>query len=118
MRALDDMTVGDDELHGVDMLRKSLEAPIRQIAENAGADGSVVLEAVKKGEGGFGYNAATGSYEDLTVVGVIDPAKVTRSALQNAASIAIMILTTEAAVCDIPEPKKESAGHGGGEMEY
>lgn len=101
--ALDGIVASDDEMLGVEILRRALEAPLRQIAENAGADGAVVLEKVRAGTGGYGYNAATGVYEDLSVVGVLDPAKVTRSALQNAASVAIMILTTEVAVTDLPE---------------
>jgi len=100
------LRVDDEELVGVKILRRTLEEPVRQIAENAGKDGAVVAEEVKKGSGNFGYNAATDTYEDLVVSGIIDPAKVTRSALQNAASIAGLILTTEAVVADIP--KKES----------
>ena len=116
MAALDDLVVSDDEAAGVEILRKALEAPLRQIAENAGDDGAVVLQGVKQGEGGYGYNAATGRYEDLMTVGIVDPAKVTRSALQNAASIAIMILTTEVAVSDKPEPAKHDPMAGGGGM--
>ncbi|MEK7529579.1 MAG: chaperonin GroEL [Patescibacteria group bacterium] len=116
MAALDDFVVSDDEAAGVEILRKALEAPLRQIAENAGDDGAVVLQGVKQGEGGYGYNAATGRYEDLMTVGIVDPAKVTRSALQNAASIAIMILTTEVAVSDKPEPAKPDPMAGGGGM--
>lgn len=100
--ALDDLVVSDDEMVGVEILRRALEAPLRQIAMNAGAEGGVVLERVRAGSGGYGYNAATDAYEDLSVVGVLDPAKVTRSALQNAASVAIMILTTEVAIADLP----------------
>ncbi len=114
--ALDHVEVEGDERIGLDILRRALEEPLRIIAQNAGADGSVVAERVKSGTGSFGYNAATNVYEDLVASGVIDPAKVTRCALQNAASIAIMIITTEAAVVEIP--KKESSepygGHGGG----
>jgi chaperonin GroEL len=84
------------------------------IATNAGADGSVVVEKVKAQTGSFGYNAATDVYEDLVVIGVIDPAKVTRSALQNASSIAIMIITTEAAVTEIPKKDEPAAPQGGG----
>lgn len=98
-----------DEKVGARILRRALEAPVRQIAENAGKDGSVVVEAVRKGTGAFGYNAATDTYEDLVVAGIIDPTKVTRFALQNAASIASMVLTTECVVTDIPE-KKEKGG--------
>ncbi len=104
--ALDDVVVSDEEMVGVEILRRALGAPLKQIAENAGADGSVILERVRQGSDGYGFNAATGVFEDLSVVGVVDPAKVTRSALQNAASIAIMILTTEVAITDIPEPEK------------
>lgn len=118
MAALDGLKLTADEQHGVDLLRRALEAPLRQIAENAGADGSVVLERVKAGKDGFGYNAATGDYEDMVAAGIVDPAKVTRSALQNAASIATMILTTEAAVADIPEPKKEAPAPSHDEMGY
>ena len=108
MKSLDNVDAIGDERIGIDILRRALEEPLRMIAENAGADGGVVAEHVKAGEGSFGYNAATDSYEDLVAAGVIDPAKVTRSALQNAASIAIMIITTEAAVTEIPK-KEESA---------
>jgi len=115
--ALDQVETSGEERIGLDILRRALEEPMRMIAQNAGKDGSVVLERVKREVGPVGYNAATDVYEDLVKAGVIDPAKVTRSALQNAASIAIMIITTEAAVTDIP--KKEEAepshgGHGGG----
>ncbi len=102
IKSLDQANAEGDERIGIDILRRALEEPLRTIAENAGADGGVVAERVKAGEGSFGYNAATNVYEDLVAAGVIDPAKVTRSALQNAASIAIMIITTEAAVTHIP----------------
>ncbi len=113
-KVLDEVLVSDEEMVGVEILRRALQAPLRQIAENAGADGSVVLERVKAGSDGFGYNAATDSYEDLTVAGVLDPAKVTRSALQNAASIANMILTMEVAITNIPESEKPAPASGGG----
>ncbi|TAK05312.1 chaperonin GroEL [Patescibacteria group bacterium] len=111
--ALDAVNVTGDEAVGVDILRRALLEPVKQIAANAGQDGSVVAEKVRQMKGGEGYNAATDTYEDLVAAGVIDPAKVTRTALQNAASIAAMLLTTEAVVVDKPE-KKEEAGHGGG----
>lgn len=114
MKSLDQVNAEGDERIGLDILRRALEEPLRMIAENAGADGGVVAERVKAGEGSFGYNAATNVYEDLVVAGVIDPAKVTRSALQNAASIAIMIITTEAAVTDIPKKEEPAAPQGGG----
>ena len=113
---LDSVNASGDERIGLDILRRALEEPLRMIAENAGKEGSVVCEKVKAGTAGFGYNAATDLYEDMLVAGIIDPAKVTRSALQNAASIAIMIITTEAAITDLPK-KEEPApnpGMGGG----
>ena len=104
-----------DEAIGVRLLSKAIEEPIRAIAQNAGKDGSVVVEAVKKMTGSEGYNALTDVYEDMLKAGIVDPAKVTRSALQNAASIAAMFLTTECVITE--KPKKEEAGghgHGGG----
>jgi chaperonin GroEL len=108
---LDGFTV-DDERTGARIVLRSLEEPLRQIAENAGHEGSVVINDVRKAKKGFGLNAATGEIVDLVAEGVIDPAMVTRSALQNAASIAKNILTTEAIVAEIPE--KDGAGAGGG----
>jgi chaperonin GroEL len=102
----------DDERTGARIVLRSLEEPLRQIAENAGHEGSVVVNDVRKAKKGFGLNAATGEIVDLVEAGVIDPAMVTRSALQNAASIAKNILTTEAIVAEIPD--KEGAGAGGG----
>lgn len=115
-QALEELVVTDEEAIGVEILKKALEAPIRQIAYNAGADPSVVLHNVRQGSGNYGYNAATDTYEDLLVSGVVDPAKVNRSALQNAASIATMLLTTEVAVTDLPEKDKASAPAMGGGM--
>ena len=104
IRSIDDVqTVDSDEKVGLKMLRKALEAPLRQIAQNAGKDGSVVIEEVRRKEKGIGYNAATDEYVDMIKAGIIDPLKVTRSALQNAASVAAMVLTTETAVADLPE---------------
>ena len=103
--SLDSLELDDREKVSLDILKRALEEPLRMISQNAGKDGSVVVDKVKLGEGAFGYNAATDEYVDLISEGVIDPAKVTRSALQNAVSIAIMIITTEAAITDIP--KKE-----------
>ncbi len=97
-----------DEKVGVEIVRRALEEPVRQIAENAGAEGSVVVSRVKAEKGTVGYNAATGEYEDLVKAGVVDPAKVVRTTIQNAASIAAMLLTTECLVSDKPE-KKEPA---------
>jgi chaperonin GroEL len=98
---------------GFDILMKALHAPIKQIATNAGKDGSEVALRVKEKGGSFGYNALTDTYEDLLAAGIVDPTKVTRSALQNAASAASMFLTTQAVVADIPEPAKNDS-HGGG----
>lgn len=103
--------VNEDENIGIDIVRKALESPLRNIAENAGAESSVVLQKVLNGKSGYGFNARTEVYEDLMGAGVIDPAKVTRVALENAASISGMVLTTEAAISDKPE--KKSAGGGG-----
>ena len=94
-----------DEKTGVDIVTRALEEPLRQIANNAGVEGALVVQKVSAGEGAFGYNADTDSYEDIIAAGVPDPTKVTRSALENAASIASLLLTTEALVADIPEPE-------------
>ena len=112
--AIDALTLVGDEATGAVMVRKSLEAPLFWIAQNAGFEGSVMVNAVEAAKGNIGLNAATGEMVDLVAAGVIDPAKVTRSALQNAASIAALLLTTEAIVADKPEPA--SAGGGGGGM--
>ena len=98
----------DDELAGVNIIRNASEAPLRQIAHNAGFEGSIVVEKVRQGKDGFGFNAATGEYEDLIKAGVIDPKKVTRTALLNAASVASLLLTTECAISEKPEPKKDA----------
>jgi chaperonin GroEL len=104
-RVLDSVPVSEEEKIGINILKRALEEPLRQIAENAGQDGAVVIEKIRNTEGNMGYNAATNQFEDLVAAGIVDPTKVTRSALQNAASIAGMILTTEVAVTDIPEKK-------------
>ncbi len=106
LSALDNIKAEGDELTGVNLVRKALEAPIRQIAENAGVEGSIIVERIKKEKVGFGYNAATGEWVDMISAGIVDPAKVTRSALQNAASVAATFLTTEAAIADKPEKEK------------
>lgn len=112
---LDALTLEGDEKIGLNILRRAVEEPVRIIAQNAGKDGSVVAQAVKTANGSSGYNAAKDIYEDLMVAGIVDPAKVTRSALQNAASAAAMFLTTECAITDIPK-KEEPAGHDHGGM--
>ncbi len=107
-------TLTGDEKTGAVIIKRALEEPVRQIAENAGLEGSVVVNAVKKSEYGIGFNAMTGEYVDMIKVGIVDPTKVTRSALQNAASISAMFLTTEAAVADIKEEEPAMPPMGGG----
>jgi chaperonin GroEL len=107
---------GDQEI-GVQIVKRALQAPLRQIATNAGVDGSIVIQKVLDNKSvNFGYNAATDVYEDLVKAGVIDPTKVVRTALQNAASISTLLLTTEAVISEIPEEKKEMPGMPGGGM--
>lgn len=110
--AIDKIKLEGDEQTGVNLVKKALEEPLRQIANNAGQEGSVVVEKVKNSKPGIGFNALTEQYEDMIKAGIIDPVKVTRSALQNAASIAAMLLTTEALVTEVP--KKEELPGGGG----
>jgi chaperonin GroEL len=119
--ALDKLKLQSDEQVGVDIVRRALEAPIRQIADNAGARGEVVVERVAKASPGEGFDALLGEYGDMFAKGIVDAAKVTRSALQNAASIAAMVLTTETLVTDLPEREKAAAGGGhghGGDMDF
>lgn len=108
--ALDNLVISGEEKVGVEILKRALEEPVRQIAQNAGKDGAVVGSEVKKLTGNMGYNAEADKYEDMIAAGIVDPAKVTRSALQNAASIAAMLLTTEAVVTDLPEKKEAASG--------
>ena len=114
---------GDEQI-GLNIIRRACEEPVRQIVNNAGVEGAIIIGKIRENDNPhFGYNAQTEVYEDLVLSGVIDPAKVTRSALQNAASIAGLMLTTEAMVCEIPEKKSAPAGghggHGGPEgMDY
>ena len=103
-----------DETTGIAIIRSAIESPLRTIVANAGGEGSVIVQAVKAGEGSFGYNAREDKYEDMLAAGIIDPTKVTRLALENAASIAGLLLTTEAVVSDIPEEKAPDMGHGHG----
>jgi len=110
-KSLDTLNLVGDEKIGRQIILKALEEPLKQIAQNAGIEGSVVVDKVKKLEGSKGYNAATDTYEDLIKAGIIDPTKVTRSALQNAASAAAMLLTTEAVVTDLPEKGRKSHNH-------
>ena len=115
-KSLDSLKLDHDQKVGADIVRRAIEAPIRWIAQNAGVEGSIVVQKVKEGKDAFGYNAASDEYEDLVKAGVIDPTKVVRSALQNAASIASLLLTTEAMVSEIPEEKKEAQMPQGGGM--
>ncbi|HET6480736.1 MAG TPA: chaperonin GroEL [Actinoplanes sp.] len=117
--AFDKLDLLGDEATGANIVKVALDAPLRQIAVNAGLEGGVVVEKVRNLEAGWGLNAATGEYVDLLAAGIIDPAKVTRSALQNAASIAALFLTTEAVVADKPEKNPAPAGApGGGDMDF
>ncbi len=114
--ALDKLQVEGDEKIGVNILKRILEEPVRQIAENAGWEGSIVIQKVKEGTGGFGFNAETEKFEDLYKAGVIDPAKVARIALENAASVASLLLMTEATIVEKPEPKQSHSMPPGGDM--
>jgi chaperonin GroEL len=120
--SLDSLKLEGDEAVGVDIVRKALEAPARQIADNAGARGEVIVDQVRQAKLGSGYDALKGEYGDMFAKGIVDARKVTRSALQNAASIAAMVLTTETLVTDIPEKEKAGAGaghgHPGGDMDF
>jgi chaperonin GroEL len=116
-KALDKLEVSEEERFGVQIIRRSLEEPLRQICANAGEEGSIIVQQVRDGKGSFGYNARTGKFGDLISMGVIDPVKVVRSALQNAASVSGLLLTTEALVAEKPKEEKAAGGgggHGGG----
>jgi chaperonin GroEL len=115
---LGNLRVSDDERVGVRIIQKALEEPARWIAQNAGAEGAVVLDKIKNGKGAFGFNAATEEYGDMVKAGIIDPTKVVRSALQNAASVAGLMITTEAMIADKPEKKNEAPHAHGGEEDY
>lgn len=116
VKSLENIELAGDEQVGIEILKKALEEPTKQIAENAGKEGSVVVEEIKKLQKNEGYNALTNQYEDLVKAGIIDPTKVTRSALQNATSIASLILTTEAVVTDLPEKENKDMGMPPGGM--
>src|SRR5215207_5679806 len=115
-KAIDNVKLEGDEAIGAQIVRRAIESPIRMLCANAGVEGAVVVGQVANGKGNYGYNVATGEYEDLVKAGVVDPTKVTRTALQNAASIAGLLLTTECMITEIPEKKEAPAGggHGGG----
>lgn len=110
--ALDRIEASGDVLTGIQLVKKALEEPVRQIANNAGVEGSIIVEKVKEKEFGIGFDALTGEFVKMLDAGITDPAKVTRSALQNAASIAGMLLTTECLVAEIPEEKPDTPGGG------
>jgi len=112
--ALDGLTLEGDEATGAEIVRRAIEAPLRQLAANAGVEGALIVEQVKQRSGNEGYNVATGEYVDLITAGVVDPTKVTRSALQNAASISGLLLTTECLITDIPEKEEPAGGHDHG----
>ncbi len=121
--AIDALKLEGDEQIGVEIVKRAIEAPLRCLAQNAGVEGSIVVQEVKKRKGNEGYNVATNEYEDLVKAGVVDPKKVTRSALQNASSIAGLLLTTECLITELPEKDKPApmpgGGHGGmGGMDY
>jgi len=121
--AIEALKLAGDEQIGVDIVRRALEAPLRALASNAGVEGSIIVQEVKRRKGNEGYNVATGEYVDLVKAGVVDPKKVTRSALQNASSIAALLLTTECLITELPEKEKPApagGGHGGmgGGMDY
>jgi len=118
LSALDKLKLQGDEQTGADIVRRALQEPLRRIAENAGEDGSVIVKGVLEAKGNMGFNAQTLVYEDMVKAGVIDPTKVVRSALENAASIAGLFLTTECAINDKPKKEKASAGHSHGEEDF
>jgi len=110
--ALGDLKLEGDEATGADIVRRAIESPLRQLAANAGREGALIVEHVANEKGNIGYNVATGKYEDLIAAGVVDPTKVTRSALQNAASISGLLLTTECLITDLPEKEEAGGDHG------
>jgi len=118
LAALDKLKLEGDEKTGVNIVRKAIEEPLKQIVTNGGQEGSVIVEKVKEQKKGWGYDAATCQFVDMVAAGIVDPTKVTRSALQNAASIAGILLTTEVLITEKPEEKKgASMGGGHGEMD-
>ena len=123
LNAIDALKLEGDEQIGVEIVKRALESPLRALAANAGVEGSIIVQEVKRRKGNEGYNVATGEYEDLVKAGVVDPKKVTRTALQNAASIAGLLLTTECLITEVPEKEKSAPGGGGhgpgmGGMDY
>src|SRR5690606_22584428 len=118
-KAIDELSLEGDEKIGSQIVRRAIEFPLKQLCANAGVDGGVVVQTVLQSKGNNGYNVATGNYEDLVKAGVVDPTKVTRTALQNSSSIAGLLLTTECMITEIPEDKKAPAAPAGGPgMDY
>jgi chaperonin GroEL len=115
-KALEGLKLNDEQTFGIKIISRSIEEPLRQIVANAGEEGSIIVQKIKDGKGTFGFNAATGTFGDLVAEGVIDPVKVVRSALQNASSVAGLMLTTEALVAEKPKEEKAPAPGGGGHM--
>ena len=111
-KAIEALELEGDEAVGAQIVRRAIEAPLRQLCANAGEEGALVVKEVLKSKGSVGYNVATGKFEDLLKAGVVDPTKVTRSALQNAASVASLLLTTECMITDLPEPKPAAPAPG------
>jgi len=111
---LEKLRLKGDEQIGAEIVRRALEEPVRQIVQNAGEEGSVIVQRIREEKGAFGYNADSGEFEDLLAAGIIDPKKVTRNALENASSIAALLITTEAVITEIPEEEKAQAGMPGG----
>ena len=107
MKALDKLTLTGDDATGVDIVRRALASPARYIAENAGAEGGLVVKRIAEGKGAFGYDALKGEFTDLVAAGIIDPKKVTRTALENAVSVAIMLLTSDCLIADLPKEEPE-----------
>ena len=112
--ALDAIEAGEEEMAGVNIIRRAVEEPLRQIAANAGFEGSVIVEKVREGKDGYGFNAATGEFEDLLAAGIIDPKQVSRFALQHASSVASLLLTTECAIAELPKPEPAMPAGGAG----
>ena len=113
-KALDGVKLSEEQNFGVQIVKRAIEEPLRQISNNAGVDGSIVVSKVKDGTGGFGFNAQSLEYGDLVKAGVIDPTKVVRTALQNAASVAALLLTTEAMIAERPKKDAPAPAPGGG----
>ena len=117
LKAIEKVTgANDDQTTGIKILARSIEEPLRQIVANAGEDAAVVLNRVREGKGTFGYNAQTGEYGDMIELGILDPTKVTRLALQNAASVAGLLLTTEVMIAESPKEEEHAHGAPGGGM--